>query len=196
MSLSGRFLAEQGKKPGENGREGEGASSSADADSGGGKAPYDPTYGAGKSDKNLPFLDEDMDLDFGQERKSEVKQPSLSARDLAEERFGKWDDSDYPSTNQEPPEDVEEELKHMEEELYLSRKQAARKEERSAKKKEKKKNRTSPTSPTPPSRGSEGRTRPLFPVGGRDDSPPPRSSGKRDEDLNFTIKSFQDEGEG
>lgn len=164
-------------------------------ESGGGKDLYDPSYGTSKSDKNLPFLDEDMDLDFGQERKSDVKPPSLTARDLAEERFGKWDDSDYPSTNQEPPEDVEEELKHMEEELYLSRKQAARKEERSAKKKEKKKNRASPTSPTPPSRGSEGRTRPLFPVG-RDSSPPSRSSGKRDEDFNFTIKSFQDEGEG
>lgn len=133
------------------------------------------------------------------DRKSENK-TLLSARVLAEERFGKWDDSDYPTTNKEPPEDVEEELQHMEEELYHSRKQAAqRKEERSAKKKEKKKNRVqSPPSPAavPARTAPEGsRTRPLFPVG-RDDSPPSRSSGKRDDDLNFTIKHYQDDGEG
>ncbi|KAG5264708.1 hypothetical protein AALO_G00257150 [Alosa alosa] len=197
-----KFLAEQGKKTEEreNGREGE-PTSTADAESGGAKASYDPSpgYSATKSDKSLPFLDEDLDLEFSQERKSEVKPPSsLTARDLAEERFGKWDDSDYPSTNKEPPEDVEEELQHMEEEMYLSRKQARGKEERSAKKKEKKKNRVSPTSPTPAARGApaaEGRTRPLFPVG-RDDSPPSRTGKREEEFANFTIKPYQDEGEG
>ncbi|XP_076157804.1 thyroid hormone receptor-associated protein 3b isoform X1 [Alosa pseudoharengus] len=197
-----KFLAEQGKKTEEreNGREGE-PTSTADAESGGAKASYDPSpgYSATKSDKSLPFLDEDLDLEFSEERKSEVKPPSsLTARDLAEERFGKWDDSDYPSTNKEPPEDVEEELRHMEEEMYLSRKQARGKEERSAKKKEKKKNRVSPTSPTPAARGApaaEGRTRPLFPVG-RDDSPPSRTGKREEEFANFTIKPYQDEGEG
>lgn len=207
--MSGRFLAEQGKKAGdrENGREGESVSSPAAGESGGVKArggltpsssSYEPSpgYSAPKSDKSLPFLDEDVDAEFNQERKSEGKTPSLSARDLAEERFGKWDDSEYPSTNKEPPEDVEEDLLHMEEELYHSRKQAARKEERSAKKKEKKKNRVSPSSPTAPPRGVEARTRPLFPVGKDEPSPPPRTAGKRDEDFNFTIKSYQDDGEG
>uniref|UniRef100_A0AAY4DRH1 Thyroid hormone receptor-associated protein 3 n=1 Tax=Denticeps clupeoides TaxID=299321 RepID=A0AAY4DRH1_9TELE len=205
-----KYMSEQGKKPErENGREGDQSSADAERETnssktGRGLFDLSSTYTTAKTtDKGLPFLDpEEEDFLKGrnsieEETKMTVKAP-LSVRDLAEERFGKWDDSDYlpPSketSHREMQEDVEEELQHMEEELYHSRKQA--KEEKASKKKEKKKNRISPSSPTIITKSLEGRTRALFPAG-REESPPPRVSGKRDGDVNFTIKSFDENLDG
>ncbi|XP_072530373.1 thyroid hormone receptor-associated protein 3b isoform X2 [Salminus brasiliensis] len=160
----------------------------------------DPVYGETKTDKGLPFLDEEEEayLKGLKERKAEEEskykvKATLSARDLFEERFGKWDDDSYASNKETPQQedDVEEEEQVLEE-LYRSRKQAARKEEKASKKKEKKKNRVSPSSPSPP-RGSE-RGRPLFPAA-REVSPPPKSSKKREPEFNFSLKTFNEEAE-
>lgn len=84
-----------------------------------------------------------------------------------------------------------EEEEHVMEELYRSRKQAARKEEKASKKKEKKKNRVSP-SPSP-SRSTE-RSKPLFPAA-REPSPPARASKKKEPEFNFSLKVFDDDAE-
>ncbi|XP_022522196.2 thyroid hormone receptor-associated protein 3 [Astyanax mexicanus] len=161
----------------------------------------DPVYSETKSDKGLPFLDEEEEayLKGLKERKTEEEskykgKATLSARELFEERFGKWDDDSYGSNKDAPPqpEDDAEDEEQVLEELYRSRKQAARKEEKASKKKEKKKNRASPSSPSP-SRGSE-RGRPLFPAA-QEVSPPAKSSKKRDPEFNFSLKTFNEEAE-
>ncbi|XP_055075324.2 thyroid hormone receptor-associated protein 3b [Misgurnus anguillicaudatus] len=179
-----KFLAEK-KKPlpdRDNGR-GE-ALSSGDADNEKMVGKSRSFFNASDTDKGLPFLDaeeeeyrqEMKDRKNEEESKYKDKLP-LSVRNLAEERFGKWD------------EDVEEDL---DEELYRSRKQA-RKEEKAAKKKEKKKSKISPSALSP-SRVLENKSRPLFPSG-REVSPLTKSSGKKDPQFNFSIKAFADEGE-
>lgn len=159
----------------------------------------DPDYGESKADKGLPFLDEEED-EYSKslrEKKAEEEpkykaKPTLSARELFEERFGKWDDDYAPNKDSsQRGEDMDEE-EHVMEELYRSRKQAARKEEKAAKKKEKKKNRVSPASPSPP-RSTE-RSKPLFPSV-RESSPPARSSKKKEPEFNFSLKAFDEEAE-
>lgn len=159
----------------------------------------DPVYAESKTDKGLPFLDE-VEEEYSKilkERKTEEEpkfkaKPTLSARELFEERFGKWDD-DYVSNkdSSQREEEIEEE-EHVMEELFRSRKQAARKEEKAAKKKEKKKNRVSPASPSP-TRSTE-RSKPLFPSA-RESSPPARSSKKKEPEFNFSLKAFNDDAE-
>ncbi|XP_017571410.1 thyroid hormone receptor-associated protein 3b isoform X1 [Pygocentrus nattereri] len=160
----------------------------------------EPAYGEAKPDKGLPFLDEEEEayLKSLKERKTEDESKykpkgTLSARELFEERFGKWDDDSIASNKDsaQREEEVDEDENVMEE-LYRSRKQAARKEEKASKKKEKKKNRVSPSSPSP-SRSTE-RGRPLFPAA-REVSPPARSSKKKDPEFNFSLKTFNEEAE-
>lgn len=117
---------------------------------------------------------------------------TLSARELFEERFGKWDDDYAPNKDSMQQEEEMEEEERVIEELYRSRKQAARKEEKAAKKKEKKKNRVSPASPSPP-RSAE-RSKPLFPSA-KEASPPARSSKKKEPEFNFSLKAFNDDAE-
>lgn len=159
----------------------------------------DPVYVESKSDKGLPFLDEE-DEEYSKslkERKSEEEpkfksKPALSAREMFEERFGKWDDDYVPNKDSSQREEEIEEEEHVMEEPFRSRKQAARKEEKAAKKKEKKKNRVSPTSPSPP-RSTE-RSKPLFPSA-RESSPPTRTSKKKEPEFNFSVKMFNDDAE-
>lgn len=197
-----RFLAEK-KKPmsdRDNGR-GEALSSAAgDNEKTGSKSrgvfnATDSGYDGSKTDKGLPFLDageEEYRQEMKDDEESKYKDKiPLSVRDLAEERFGKWDDSTYHSgkDSSRRDEEVEEEL---DEELYRSRKHA-RKEEKAAKKKEKKKSRISPSSPSP-SRASENKAKMLFPAA-RDRSSSPKSSAKKEPLFNFSIKAFTDDGE-
>lgn len=201
-----RFLAEK-KKPASDRDTGRGeALSSAAGDNNektGNKSrgmfdASDSGYDGSKTDKGLPFLDADEE-EYRQEMKDRKNEEEakykdkipLSMRDLAEERFGKWDDSAYhPSKDvSRRDEAVEEEL---DEELYRSRKQA-RKEEKAAKKKEKKKSRISPSSPSP-SRASESKSKVLFPAAGERSSSP-KSSVKKEPQFNFSIKAFTDDGE-
>lgn len=159
----------------------------------------DQVYVESKADKGLPFLDE-VEEEYSKslrERKTEDEtkykaKPTLSARELFEERFGKWDDDYVPNKDSSQREEEMEEEEHVMEELYRSRKQAARKEEKAAKKKEKKKNRVSPTSPSP-TRSAE-RSKPLFPSV-RESSPPARSSKKKEPEFNFSMKTFNDDTE-
>lgn len=159
----------------------------------------EPVYVESKADKGLPFLGEEED-EYSKslkERKPEEEpkykaKPTLSARELFEERFGKWDDEYMSNKDSSQREEEIEEEEHVMEELYRSRKQAARKEEKAAKKKEKKKNRVSPTSPSPP-RSTE-RSKPLFPSA-RESSPPARSSKKKEPEFNFSLKMFNDDAE-
>lgn len=201
-----RFLAEK-KKPSsdwDNGPDEDAGAGDAEKEKGGRKAravfDVEPVYTETKADKVLPFLDEEEEayLKGLKERKTEEEtkykaKATVSARDLFEERFGKWDDDSYASTKDsaQREEDVEED-EHVMEELYRSRKQAARKEEKAAKKKEKKKNRASPSSPSP-SRSLE-RARPLFPAA-REVSPSARPSKKKEPEFNFSLKAFNEEAE-
>ncbi|KAK1789406.1 hypothetical protein P4O66_015334 [Electrophorus voltai] len=158
----------------------------------------DPVYGESKSEKGLPFLGEDEDYSKAlKERKTEEESKykikgTISARDLFEERFGKWDDDSFVSNKDLVQREEVDEDEHVIEELYRSRKQAARKEEKASKKKEKKKNRISPSSPSSP-RTSE-RAKPLFPAA-REVSPPARPSKKRDPEFNFSVETFTDDAE-
>lgn len=154
----------------------------------------DPVYSESKAEKGLPFLDEEEEeyAKLLRSRKTEddskfKPKPSVSARELFEERFGKWD-NDYISNKDE---DLDEEEDQAMEELYRSRKQAIRKEEKAAKKKDKKKNRASP-SPSPSK--SSDRSKPLFPVL-KDTSPPPRSTKKKEPEFNFSLKTFNEEAQ-
>ncbi|XP_051526650.1 thyroid hormone receptor-associated protein 3-like isoform X1 [Myxocyprinus asiaticus] len=199
-----KFLAEKKQPDRDNGRGEALSTGDADNEKGSGKSrgifdTSDSGFDGSKTDKGLPFLDpeEEYHRQEMKDRKSEEESKykdkvPLSLRDFSEERFGKWDDSVYLSNkgSSQRDEDVEEEL---DEELYRSRKHAARKEEKAAKKKEKKKSRISLSSPSPP-RGSENRGRPVFPAG-REASPPAKSSVKRDSQFNFSVKAFTDEGE-
>ncbi|KAM9415732.1 thyroid hormone receptor-associated protein 3b isoform 3-T9 [Salvelinus alpinus] len=161
-----------------------------------------------KADKSLPFLDKAEEAFLksqaaGREREREAEEEAkpkgatLTTRDV----FGKWEDEPhyYPPGKDEErlrdtADDVVEDLEHMEEELYRSRKQASKKEEKSKKKekKDKEKSSTSPAIVTVALRGSGSREkdRPLalFPVS-RVESPLLRPSGKRD-DFELSINSF------
>ncbi|KAK6323992.1 hypothetical protein J4Q44_G00063310 [Coregonus suidteri] len=160
-----------------------------------------------KADKSLPFLDKAEEAFLksqaaGREREREVEEEAkpkgatLTTRDV----FGKWEDEPHyylPGKDEErlrdTAEDVEEDLEHMEEELYRSRKQASKKEEKKKKeKKDKEKSSMSPATATmvPRGSGSREKDRPLalFPVT-RVESPLPRPSGKR-EDFELSINSF------
>lgn len=166
-----------------------------------------------KADKSLPFLDKAEEAFLksqaaGREREREAEEEAkpkgatLTTRDV----FGKWEDEPhyYPPGKDEErrrdmAEDVDEELEHMEEELYRSRKQASKKEEKSKRKEKKKeKEKSSRRSPSPvsaavPPRGSgSGEDRPLalFPIN-RLESHLPRPSGKR-EGLEHSINTFDE----
>uniref|UniRef100_A0A674D4H0 Thyroid hormone receptor associated protein 3b n=1 Tax=Salmo trutta TaxID=8032 RepID=A0A674D4H0_SALTR len=149
-----------------------------------------------KADKSLPFLDKAEEAFLksqaaGREREREAEEEAkpkgatLTTRDV----FGKWEDEPlyYPPGKDEErlrdtAEDVVEDLEHMEEELYRSRKQASKKEEKSKKKEKKDKEKSSP------SPAIKDRPLALFPVS-RVESPLPRPSGKRD-DFELSINSF------
>ncbi|XP_066523312.1 thyroid hormone receptor-associated protein 3b isoform X2 [Hoplias malabaricus] len=159
----------------------------------------EPVYGETKTDKGLPFLDEEEEayLKGLKERKTEEEtkyksKATLPARDLFEERFGKWDDDYAPNKDSAQREDEVDEDEHVMEELYRSRKQAARKEEKASKKKEKKKNRVSPSSPSPPRTSERGR--PLFPAA-KEASPPARTTKKKEPEFSFSLKAFNEEAE-
>lgn len=159
----------------------------------------DPVYVESKTDKGLPFLDE-VEEEYSKslkDRKAEEEpkykaKPTLSARELFEERFGKWDDDYMSNKDSAQREEEMEEEEHVMEELYRSRKQAARKEEKGTKKKEKKKNRVSSASPSSP-RSAE-RSKPLFPSA-RESSPPARSAKKKEPEFNFSVKTFNEDAE-
>ncbi|XP_019905819.1 thyroid hormone receptor-associated protein 3b isoform X2 [Esox lucius] len=159
-----------------------------------------------KADTSLPFLDRaeeaflksqaagrERDRDVGEDAKP--KGATLTTRDV----FGKWEDEPhyYSSAGKDKDrrrdEDVEEDLEHMAEELYRSRKQASKKEEKSKRKKEKV-SRSSPSPVTVSSRGSGSREkdRPLalFPAA-MVESPSSRPVGKR-EDFELSISPFDE----
>lgn len=206
-----RFLAENKNKKQqqqaaaewENGQDGDGREKG-NSKIGGGLFNITAASFSSKIDKSLPFLERAQEAflksQAAEREEEEVVKPkgaTLTTRDV----FGKWEDEPhyYPPGKDEErrrdmAEDVDEELEHMEEELYRSRKQASKKEEKSKKKekKDKEKSSTSPAIATVALRGSGSREkdRPLalFPVS-RVESPLPRPSGKRD-DFELSINSF------
>ncbi|XP_062342451.1 thyroid hormone receptor-associated protein 3b isoform X2 [Osmerus eperlanus] len=199
-----KFLAEsQGKKQvceREAGEDGEHSSSDEqEAETGPPAALYsslaalpDP-----KEDSSLPFFDVEEEQFLrsqglkDREAESDPTKPKapLTARDI----FGKWEDEGpyYKEKSRREVEEVEEDLEHMENELYRSRK-LSKKEEKAKKKEKKEKEKRSPTlSPVVP-RGVDSRERdkPLFPSA-REESPARRPSGKR-EDFELKVNSFDE----
>ncbi|XP_036394247.1 thyroid hormone receptor-associated protein 3 isoform X3 [Megalops cyprinoides] len=137
---------------------------------------------------------------------------TLSARELFEERFGKWDDLAYfPSAKERSRKEADpgdDDLDDIEEELYRSRKQEraaalaaalAKKEavalfrgfspDKLAKGRKKEKAGQSPS--PPPRRSSETRDRDTFMV--RKDDSPVRASGKRGAEFGVRMDSFRDD---
>ncbi|KAJ8405067.1 hypothetical protein AAFF_G00329880 [Aldrovandia affinis] len=146
---------------------------------------------------------------------------TMSARELFEERFGKWDNLAYfPSakerTRKEPEAvavavavagGVEDDLDEMEEELYRSRKQEraaalAKKEalyrgfspDKPPKVRKKEVAGLSPSPPPQPPapRRLDNRERDLFMVP-KEESPPAKASGKRGAAFNVKMESFRDD---
>ncbi|XP_014034128.2 LOW QUALITY PROTEIN: thyroid hormone receptor-associated protein 3 [Salmo salar] len=210
-----KFLAENKNKKQqqaaaewENGQDGDGREKG-NSKIGGGLFNITAASFSSKTDKSLPFLERAQEAflksQAAEREEEEVVKPkgaTLTTRDV----FGKWEDEPhyYPPGKDEErrrdmAEDVDEELEHMEEELYRSRKQASKKEEKSKRKEKKKeKEKSSRRSPSPvsaavPPRGSgSGEDRPLalFPIN-RLESHLPRPSGKR-EGLEHSINTFDE----
>lgn len=192
----------------ENGQDGDGREKG-NSKIGGGLFNITAASFSSKIDKSLPFLERAQEAflksQAAEREEEEVVKPkgaTLTTRDV----FGKWEDEPlyYPPGKDEErlrdtAEDVVEDLEHMEEELYRSRKQASKKEEKSKRKEKKKeKEKSSRRSPSPvsaavPPRGSgSGEDRPLalFPIN-RLESHLPRPSGKR-EGLEHSINTFDE----
>ncbi|KAA0709994.1 Thyroid hormone receptor-associated protein 3 BCLAF1 and THRAP3 family member 2 [Triplophysa tibetana] len=153
----------------------------------------DAGYDGSKTDKGLPFLDAEEEVyrqemkDRKNEEESKYKDKiPLSMRDIAEERFGKWDDSAYQPSKDSSRRDEEVE-EGLDEELYRNRKHA-RKEEKAAKKKEKKKSKINLSSPSV----SENKAKMLFPAA-KERSASPKSSVKKEPQFNFSIKAFAED---
>nr|XP_023677018.1 thyroid hormone receptor-associated protein 3 isoform X2 [Paramormyrops kingsleyae] len=132
---------------------------------------------------------------------------ALSAREVFDERFGKWEDVSYfPTAKERMRKEVEaagtDDLDDMEEELYRSRKQErasalAKKEaykgfspEKPTKSRKKERVESSP-SPPPRRRSTENRDHEMFMVR-RDDSPP-KASVKRGAEFNVRMEPVWDE---
>lgn len=201
-SLHFRFLAENKNKKQaaekDNSRDKEQSSTEREKEKGsksGDLFSISTSFSDSKEEKASPFFDageeeflkshglKEQDL----EEDSEVK-PTVNARDI----FGKWGDEPsyptiYPMFKDKSRRDIEEDepVENLEEELYRSRKHSSKKEEK-AKKKEKK-SRRSPSPPVP----SREKDRPLFPAAALEESTVRHLSSSREE-FEHKISSLDD----
>uniref|UniRef100_A0A667ZLC8 Thyroid hormone receptor associated protein 3b n=1 Tax=Myripristis murdjan TaxID=586833 RepID=A0A667ZLC8_9TELE len=211
-----KFLAEnKGKKLApekENGRDKEQSTTERELEKGSSKVGglFNVTaaaFGESKEEKSLPFFDageEEFLKSHGlkerviEEDGEDNSKTTLTARDI----FGKWEDepnypTSYPTVKEKSRRDAEEaeDIEHLEEDLYRSRKHSSKREEKSKKKekKEKEKSRRSPSPAPAPPRDSREKDRPLFPgaIVPREESPPSRLSVSR-EDFELKISSLDE----
>ncbi|KAM3858014.1 thyroid hormone receptor-associated protein 3b [Diretmus argenteus] len=207
-----KFMAENKNKKQsaekENGRDKEKRSAEREVEKGTGKMGHfnitAAAFGEPKEEKAMPFFDageeeflkshglKDRELE---EEGEDNPKTTLTARDI----FGKWEDepnypSSYSSAKEKSRRDVDEaeDLDHLEEELYRSRKHSSKKEEK-AKKKEKKEKEKARRSPSPAPVLPREKDRPLFPgaVAVREESPAARLSVTR-EDFETKISSLDE----